>query len=164
MNTSTAGVGLDLLKQFFTQGSGQADLNSLLEQNNAAKGEQSRRLFHHFGTQGKPQRHEGINGGAIDPLTGRESVSGLDRFYNNNPHLRRGESSQLGRQRQVEGIRREDELSKLMHQQKVLKLRGGNNELDKFARSNQILTQEQEENLAFDPEFYGPNKQFLPRR
>ena len=130
--TQSQGVGVDLLQQFLTNPSNQPDLPGLLDQVQGAKKENLQRMMFHFGTQGKPMRHTGINGSAIDPMTGRQVTSGMDQFYEMNPHLRRGESSAVSEQRRQEGFAHEQEMTGLLRERELTQAQGGNDILNTF--------------------------------
>lgn len=127
-------IGIDLLQQFLASNYGQNnnDMSSLLQQMNQNDQANNLRLMHHFGTQGKPMRHTGINGSIIDPLTGQQVTSGLDQFYNNNPHLRRGESSAAANRRRAVGYSRQDELERLRQRGEADKLNADQDLLARF--------------------------------
>lgn len=121
-------IGIDLLQQFLMGQYQQPDMMGLLQQTNQNKDQNMRRMLDSFGTQGKPMRHTGINGGRVDPMTGM-STSGLDQFYAQNPQLRRGESNANAKQRLETSRNQEQQLGDTQFQ----------NRLDEEKMRNQVL-------------------------
>jgi hypothetical protein len=140
--TQSQGIGIDLLQQFLSnQGqkqNGPPDFQGMLAQTQAAEAEKTRRGLDAFATQGKRMRHTGINGSAIDPMTGMQHMSGMDQFYAKNPHLRPGESSAASEQRRQAGFAHEQEMTELRRQQEVAQAQGGTDMLNLFLQQQGI--------------------------